>query len=82
LIRLGSAFVTTRADKGGSGIGFMTTFDTMRECGASLEINEKESSDYSKSVSVRFDGKSRYVIKTYRTCAFPSSDRYEVQRDI
>ena len=60
--------MTTYTDTGGSGIGIMTTFETMKECGASLIINEKPPNefDYTKSVSVRFDGENRYVIETYR----------------
>lgn len=79
LVRLGTQRVTTHATSGGSGIGFMTTFQTLRECGASLEITEKHpDSSYSKSVAIRFDGKNRYLIKTYRPDLFPASDRYAV----
>jgi len=80
LARLGTEAVTTHAGAGGSGIGFMTTFETMRACGASLIISEREPSDtdYTKSVSVRFDGKNRYIIKTHRPEAFPESGRYTV----
>lgn len=80
LERLGIEHVTTHADSGGSGIGFMTTFKTMRECGASLIISEQEPSatDYSKSVTIRFDQKNKYIIKTYRPDAFTKSDRYTV----
>jgi hypothetical protein len=80
LVRLGTGRVTTHAESGGSGIGFETTFKTMRETGASLIINEKEPSaaGHSKSVTIRFDGKNRYIIETYRTDDFPESDRYIV----
>jgi hypothetical protein len=78
LVRLGTERVTTHADSGGSGIGFETTFKTMRETGASLIINEKEpgAAGHSKSVTIRFDGKNRYIIETYRPDEFPKSDRY------
>jgi signal transduction histidine kinase len=81
LARLGAERVTTHADSGGTGIGFMTTFETMRECGASLIINEKApgSAGFTKSVTIRFDGKNQYIIKTYRPQAFPASDRYTAQ---
>jgi signal transduction histidine kinase len=80
LIRLGTERVTTHAESGGSGIGFETTFKTMRETGASLIINEKEPSavGHSKSVTIRFDGKSQYIIETYRADEFPKSDRFIV----
>lgn len=68
LARLGKEHVTTHANIGGSGIGFMTTFEVMQEYEASLIINEKKPSntDFTKSVTVRFDGKNQYVIETYR----------------
>jgi len=80
LVRLGTERVTTHADTGGGGIGFETTFRTMRETGASLIINEQEQSnvDYSKSVTIRFDGKNRYIIETYRPDEFPESSRFTV----
>ncbi len=78
LAKLGTGRVTTYADSGGSGIGFETTFEIMRETGASLIINEQKQShtDYSKSVSIRFDGKNQYIIETGRPDAFPPSERY------
>ncbi len=78
LERLGTQRVTTHENEGGSGIGFMTTFETMNECKASLIISEKEpnTADYTKSVTIRFDGKKQYIIETYRPDEFTSSDRY------
>lgn len=80
LVRLGTGRVTTHGDTGGNGIGFETTFKTMRETEASLIINEKEPSaaGHSKSVTIRFDGKNQYIIETYRADDFPTSDRYTV----
>jgi len=80
LVRLGTERITTHADTGGSGIGFMTTFETMREYGASLIIEEFKPSrtDYSKSVAIRFDGKNQYIVKTYRPGDFPENERYTV----
>ncbi|MDR0293799.1 MAG: hypothetical protein LBH95_06575 [Oscillospiraceae bacterium] len=79
LARLGAERVTTRAGEGGSGFGFMATFETMRECGASLIIREnKPGGAFSKSVTIRFDGGNRYIIKTHRPGGFPPSDRYTV----
>jgi hypothetical protein len=80
LVRLGTGRVTTRADSGGSGIGFETTFKIMQDCGASLIINEQEQSriDYTKSVSIRFDGKNQFIIETYRQTDFPDSERYVI----
>ena len=65
--KLGIERITTRKDKGGSGIGFMTTFKTMKETGASLIIEEYDKTNfYTKSVNIRFDGKNEYIIKSYR----------------
>ena len=81
LARLGTERVTTHAGDGGSGIGFMTTFETMREYNASLIIKEEDptsAADFTKSVTIRFDGKNQYIIETYRPGDFPASDRYSV----
>ncbi|MED9970054.1 MAG: hypothetical protein UFA98_08615 [Ruminococcus sp.] len=67
LARLGKERVTTHAESGGSGIGFMTTFETLRRAYASLIITEFESkTPFSKSVSFRFDGLSAFVVQSYR----------------
>lgn len=69
LLKLGLAPATTHKDTGGSGIGFMTTFETLKECKASLIIEEKHpinDTDYTKAVKVRFDGKNEYKICSYR----------------
>jgi len=68
LVWLGKERVTTHSDTGGSGIGFMTTFETMKKYGASLIIKEKtpNESDYTKSITVRFDGENRYMVESYR----------------
>jgi len=78
LVRLGTERVTTHANEGGSGVGFMKTFETMRECGASLIITENSGGVFSKSVSIRFDGQNQYIIETYRPSDFPASERYAV----
>jgi signal transduction histidine kinase len=79
LIRLGTERVTTHTETGGTGIGFMTTFETMRECNASLIIKENvPGSGFSKTVTIRFDGKELYIIDTYRPNEFPENDRYIV----
>ena len=80
LERLGTERITTHADDGGSGIGFAATFETMQESGASLIIREKHPnpSDYSKSVSIRFDGQHQYIIETYRPDDFTASERYRI----
>lgn len=66
LINLGKYPVTTHED--GSGIGYMSTFELLNACKASLIIEEKrvEDMEYTKAISVRFDGKNEYIIKSYR----------------
>lgn len=69
LIKLGLEAITTYANKGGTGIGFLTTFETMRQTKASLIITEQpvdKESYYTKSVTIRFDGKNQYKICSYR----------------
>lgn len=68
LLKLGKEQVTTHKETGGSGIGFMTTFETLKECKGSLVIEEfnPETTSYTKSVTIRFDGKNKYKISSYR----------------
>ena len=67
LAKLGKERVTTHADNGGSGIGFMTTFETLRKSYATLIITEFENkTPFSKSVSIRFDGNTTFIIQSYR----------------
>jgi len=69
LLKIGTEAITTHKETGGSGIGFMTTFETLNETKASLIIEEKHpmnNTDYTKSVAIRFDGKNEYRIKSYR----------------
>jgi len=83
LARLGLERVTTHVGAGGSGVGFMRTFDVMRECGASLIIKEiKPGGTFSKSVTFRFDGKNKFIIDTYRPEMFMKSDRYTIIHSI
>ena len=69
LENLGKKPSTTHAQEGGTGMGFMNTFDTLRKYKASLEIEEigKPSKDnYTKILKIKFDGKEEYKVKTYR----------------
>ena len=69
LLKLGLEQVTTHKDTGGSGIGFLTTFETLNETKASLIIKElsgSEGNHYTKAVIIRFDNKHQYKIYSYR----------------
>lgn len=64
--KLGIEPATTHKDAGGTGIGFITTFETLKKCNASIEIEELKDSEYSKCVKFIFDDKNEYRIKSYR----------------
>ena len=67
LAKLGLESITTHKDTGGTGMGFLTTFKTLKDCKASLIITEyKSSAPFSKAVSFRFDGNNSFVINSYR----------------
>lgn len=69
LLQLGTKPITTHKDIGGTGYGFMTTFETLKSTKGSLEIEEKHKmneNDYTKAVRIIFDGKAQYRIKSYR----------------
>lgn len=67
LAKLGLERVTTHKDSGGSGIGFMTTFETIKKSKASIIITEyKTKTPFSKSITFRFDGLSTFIINSYR----------------
>lgn len=69
LKNLGQVPSTTHADNGGTGMGFMNTFDTLNKYKASIIINEygKPSKDnYTKYIAIKFDNKNEYKISSYR----------------
>jgi light-regulated signal transduction histidine kinase (bacteriophytochrome) len=72
---LGLKRMTTHGDRGGSGIGYMAIFKILGENSASLIISEQvpENHTFSKSIKVRFDDKSEFVIYSYRTEDIKSS---------
>ena len=80
LAKLGKERVTTHSDSGGSGIGFMTTFETLKKSHASLVITEFESkTPFSKSVSFVFNGENKFIVQSYRAGLLQSElDRDEV----
>lgn len=78
LLKLGLETVTTHKEDGGSGIGFMTTFKTLKECKASLLIEEKLktiNNSYTKAIVIIFDGKNEYRIKSYRADQIKSANQ-------
>lgn len=67
LSKLGKERVTTHSDEGGSGIGFMTTFETLAKTKSSLTITEhKNKAPFSKSITFTFNRLNRFIISSYR----------------
>lgn len=78
LINLGIKPSTTHEKDGGTGMGFMNTFDTLRKYKASLIIHEygKPSKDnFTKLIKIIFDNKSEYKISSYRKEDIQKEDR-------
>ena len=69
LLNLGKKPSTTHADNGGTGMGFLNTFDKLKKYKASITINEygKPCEDnYTKYIAIKFDNKNEYQIHSYR----------------
>ena len=69
LENLGIKPFTTYESEGGTGMGFMNTFDTLRKCKASLiieEFNEPKTDNYTKLIAIKFDNNNKFEIKSYR----------------
>lgn len=66
LSNLGLKRITTHKSAGGSEIGFMTTFETLKQCKASLIIEEYSDLEYTKAVIIKFNNKNEYRIHSYR----------------
>ena len=69
LKNLGKKPSTTHVNEGGTGMGFMNTFDTLKKCNASLiieEYNEPSKDNYTKVIKIKFNNKNEFEIKTYR----------------
>lgn len=70
LINLGKKPSPTHLDDGGSGMGFMNTFDTLSKYQASITINEinpPSKENYTKFIAITFDKKYEYKIHSYRS---------------
>ena len=69
LDNLGKKPITTHADTGGTGMGFMNTFDTLNKTKASLIINEigKPCEDnYTKVLIFKFDNQNEFKLNSYK----------------
>lgn len=66
---LGKKPSTTHADRGGTGMGFMNTFDTLKQYQASMiiqEYGEPCPEDFTKVIQIKFDKKKEFKISSYR----------------
>ena len=69
LENLGKKPSTTHKDEGGTGMGFMNTFDTLRKCKGSLIINEigkTSKENYTKVIMIKFDNKNEFKVVSYK----------------
>lgn len=66
---LGKKPSSTHLDEGGSGMGFLNTFDTLNKYKASLIIDEIGmpcEENYTKVIMIKFDGKNEFKVNSYR----------------
>lgn len=69
LKNLGKKPSTTHKDEGGTGMGFMNTFDTLRKCKGSLIINEigkPSKENYTKVIMIKFNNKNEFKVVSYK----------------
>ena len=69
LNNLGTKPSTTHADDGGTGMGWMNTFDTLKKYKASLIIDEygkPVEDNFTKVIKIVFDNRNEYKIESYR----------------
>ena len=68
-LNLGKKPCTTHKDSGGTGMGFLNTFDTLKECKASFIIEEygkPVKNNFTKALKFKFDNKHEFKIYSYR----------------
>lgn len=69
LSKLGQKPCSTHLDNGGTGMGFMNIFDTLRKIKSSITINEincPSKDNYTKFICITFDNKQFFKITSYR----------------
>ena len=65
LEKLGKVPITTYPDEGGTGMGFMNTFDLIKKCNASLiieSIGKPSKDNYTKVIKIKFDNKNQIYV--------------------
>ena len=81
LLNHGKKPSTTHKDAGGTGMGFMNTFDTLKGCKASFIIEEygKPATDnFTKVLKFKFDNKNEFKICTYRKEEIEKQDKEKI----
>ena len=78
LINLGKKPSTTHKESGGTGMGFMNTFDTLRKHKASFiieELGKPTKDNFTKVLKFKFDGKNEFKICSYREKEIKNKDK-------
>lgn len=81
LLKLGKKPATTHKDSGGTGMGFMNTFDTLRKHNASFIIEEygkPVTDNFTKVLKFKFDNKNEFKICTYRKEEIEKQDKEKI----
>ena len=77
LINLGEKPSTTHKESGGTGMGFMNTFDTLKASKASMTIKEYNKpckDNFTKLIMIKFDDKNEFKICSYRAEEIKNED--------
>ena len=71
LEKLGKLPITTYPDEGGTGMGFMNTFDLLKKSNASLiieNIGKPSKDNYTKVIKIKFDNKNQIYVWQNKFC--------------
>ena len=80
-LKLGKKPATTHKDSGGTGMGFMNTFDTLRKHNASFIIEEygkPVTDNFTKVLKFKFDNKNEFKLCTYRKEEIEKQDKEKI----
>ena len=80
-LNLGKKPCTTHKDSGGTGMGFLNTFDTLKECKASFIIEEygkPVKNNFTKALKFKFDNKQEFKIYSYRHEEIKKKDKENI----
>lgn len=69
LLNLGLKPCSSHLDNGGSGLGFMNIFDSLKDSNSTLHISEIGSpclENYTKGIAIKFNNSHSYILDSYR----------------